>query len=192
VANRFTQRGRRFLHAAATLQPPPPRRGLTSQGFRELALNRPPAEVNGPAPWCDEHAAQFAGGTVSRTECYVYWALIQLLGPEGSGWGYQQSYLGGRHIPGGAVVDFVVYNGNQTIGIRVQTFYFHFAPGSFKQESDYDQYLALSSPDFLVIDVFEQDFINDPTGQAVLRITHDAINGVQRPNPLASGMVMPI
>lgn len=137
-----------------------------------------------------EPPLNFVGGTNSKTEWYVYWALEKLLGPEGDSWSYQQSYAGGRHIPGGAVVDFVVYTPMQLIMIRVQTWQFHLGAGPEKSSYDWDQKISLGAAyqDAVVIDVYEQYFINDTTGKAVLAVMADALAGQEWPNPLATGI----
>jgi hypothetical protein len=142
--------------------------------------------VGGPG----EAPPGFVGGTTSLTEWFVYWALDKLLGPEGIDWDYQSGFLGGRHVPGGAVVDFVVYQPVYNIGIRVQTFYFHLAANSYKQFYDFEQKLNLEQNGLRVIDVYEQDFIYDRTGQAVLQVVRDAIAGRERSNPLATGFII--
>jgi len=167
-----------------------PSRHLVLQGPRALGFTgKPPKPQGGPG----NPPAGFVGGTTSLTEWYVYWALTKILGPEGDSWAYQNSYQGGRHIPGGSVVDFVVYQPMKTLLIRVQTFRFHFTLGSQKQAYDVEQYYALSDlPGYRVIDVYEQDFIDDPTGGKVLKVMIDALNGEEHANPLAFGTVFPL
>lgn len=168
-------------------KPLKPRRNLFSYGPEVLGLGLKTIQTKqGPG----EPPPGFVGGTTSRSEWWVYWALTKLLGPEGEAWTYQQSYQGGRHIPGGSVVDFVVYMPLQTILIRLQTYRFHFALGNAKQSRDIEQKFALSDEqDSIVVDIYEQDFIGDESGRAVLMIVNEAINGIERSNPLATGLV---
>ena len=170
-------------------------RGLTFQGFEELGLRENPATI-GDGPGEPPHG--FVGGTTSRSEWFLYWAFTKLLGPPGTGardytWEYQQSFQGGRHIPGGAVVDFVIYTPMYTVLCRLVSFYFHFAAGSGKQASDLEQRIRLSESSdnsLVVIDVYEEDFIHDETGEAALRVASLAISGIEMPNPIATGMVV--
>lgn len=141
-------------------------------------------EGPGPSPF------GFVGGTNSETEWMVYWALEKLLGPEGVTWSYQQSYAGGRHVPGGSVVDFVVYMPRMTILIRIVTWRYHLGAGPEKASYDLEQKISLFSiyGESIVIDVWEQYFVNDKTGKAVLAVMADAIQGQEWPDPNASGI----
>jgi hypothetical protein len=144
-----------------------------------------PLHSSGPGP----PPPGFIGGTNSVSEWYIYWALTKLLGPEGREWTYQSSYLGGRRMKGGAVVDFVVFTPRYNIGLRIQTFYFHLAAGSYKQASDLEQRVNLEHQDLRIIDIYEQDFIGDKTGQSAIRVVQMALNGNEAPNPRAYGIV---
>ena len=159
-----------------------------SYGPAVLGLAQGPEEQrSGPG----EPPEGFVTGTTSKTEWYVYWALLKLCPPIGVEFTYQESYQGGRHIPGGSVVDFVIYMPLQTILMRVQTYRFHFTLGANKQYSDFEQKVALGdNEDMVVVDIYEQDFIDDDTGGQVLLVVLDAMNGIERTNPLATGMVI--
>lgn len=142
--------------------------------------------ISGPEAFCDMNV-QFAGGAVSKTECYVYWALEQILGDEGEQWSYQESQLGGRQMPGGAVVDFIYWS-EPPVAMRIQSFYFHQAVSPFIKIKDAEQRIALETAGYNVIELWEQDFIFDQTGQAVKAVVRDALSGTERPNPLATGL----
>lgn len=165
-----------------------PIRSLVPWGFRELGLGLAPIR-DGEGP--GEPPAGFVGGTTSKTEWWVYWAFTILIGPEGVDWTYQESFQGGRHIPGGSVADFVLYMPMQTIIVRVQTWRFHFAMGAEKIAADIEQKISLISVwgEEIVVDIYEQHFIHDPTGRAVLEVCKDAMAGLEWPNPLAVGIV---
>jgi hypothetical protein len=171
---------------AFTLDVPKPRQRLR-------ALERGATEGNrgvgfGPG----EPPEGFVGGTTSRSEWYVYWAMTKLMGPEGNNWAFQESFLGGRYIPGGSVADFVAYTSVGQIIMRVQSFYFHTSEDSFKQGYDIRQKtstIAAYAGDLQVIDLWEQDFIHDPSGRAVIEVVQDALAGIERRNPIASGLV---
>jgi len=170
-------------------------RGFTYQGFEELGLRSGPDQVGeGPG----EPPYGFVGGTTSRSEWFLFWAFQKILGPPGQGpreytWEYQQSFQGGRHIPGGSVVDFVVYTPLYTVLCRLVSYYYHHAAGSEKQASDFEQRVRLgesSDNSLVVIDVYEEDFIHDETGEAAIEVAKLAIAGVEMPNPIATGSVM--
>lgn len=163
-----------------------PRR-TRSYGPAVLGLQRLPPQESGPG----DPPPDFIGGTNSLSEWMFYWACLKVLGPEGDRWDYQSSQLGGRQQQGGAVVDFVIkQNVGRRVGVRIQTYRFHFNVDAFKQAGDVAQLLALSSPDFIVIDVFEDQFIHDPTGQSAINLVVEVINERQRMNPLGTGLVV--
>lgn len=158
-------------------------RSLAPWGFRELGLGLAPInEGEGPG----EPPLNFVGGTTSKTEWWVFWAFTNLIGPVGYQWTYQESFAGGRHIPGGAVADFVLYMPRQTIIVRVQTWQFHFGQGSEKIQTDIEQKVSLMTPfgEYIVVDIYEQHFIHDETGKAVMEVCKDAMAGIEWPNPI--------
>jgi hypothetical protein len=110
--------------------------------------------------------------------------MLKLLGPEGMKWSYQSKVMGGRKQPGGAVPDFL-YRETNTI-FRVQTERYHIAVPHYTQFKDREQYRAVSRAGFKVIDIYEEHFIGDATGQQAIAVTWDAIKGEQRPSPLAN------
>lgn len=190
----FKTRGNRFASTRKRFAPPREPRAIFPQLGRALGFGMKEPPVPGSVEWyCIENQQEFLGGTVSMTECMFYWAMEKMLGPEGREWDYQGSKLGGRHMPGGAVVDFVYYGfGEQQVAIRIQTYYFHQGVDPNKKAEDREQRIALEDAGYIVIDVWEQEFIHDETGQAVLKVAHDAINGIQHENPMASGLATPV
>jgi hypothetical protein len=90
---------------------------------------------------------------------------------------------------GGAVVDFVIFTPRYNIGIRIQSFFFHLAAGAEKQSSDFSQRVNLEAYGLQVVDVYEQDFIHDLTGNAARRLIRMALAGQEMPNPRAYGIL---
>lgn len=165
--------------------------GLRSYGPAELGLNVVTENLVGPMAFINAHPELFATGTTSAPEGFIYWALTKLLGPEDySTWTYQASVLNGRHSPGGAVVDFVVYLPNVTLGFRIQTYRFHEDAPVSKRIYDVEQLIAIFRADFMVIDIFEQDFLYDETGQAAIKVVLEALSNLQRPDPIATGLTV--
>lgn len=159
----------------------------TTMGPFIVGIGVKPEQQTGPG----EPPEGFVIGSTSKTEWYFYWALEKVLGPPGyETWEFQQSMQGGRSMLGGSVVDFVIYQPTRMIGVRLQTYRFHLSASVHKQAHDYEQYLALSSPDLIVIDVFEDDIIHDDTGQDAIKIVLEVISGQERLNPLATGLVV--
>lgn len=141
---------------------------------------------------CGDPPPGFIGGSNSLSEWLFYCALEKELGPEGVDWTYQSSYLGGRYMRGGAVIDFVIFTPRYNIGIRIQSFYFHVSAEQEKQSSDLEQRIRLEQYGLRVIDVYEQDFIGDRTGNAARRLVRMALAGEEMPNPRAYGIVREI
>ncbi len=162
-------------------------RSLMPTGPEVFGLGLEPineGEGPGPAP------AGFVGGTTSESEWMLYWAYTKLIGPEGIDWTYQQSFQGGRHIPGGSVVDYVLYMPMQDILIRLQTWGYHQREGSDKISRDKEQKIGLFGlfGEEIVVDVYEHYFVNDPSGKAVLACAKDSMAGIEWPDPLATGL----
>lgn len=146
----------------------------------------------------------FVGAHTSESEWMVYWGLAKVLGvpqeprePPWLGyppiWYYQSEFAGGRKMAGGAVVDFVVAGGaqgrDQDIGFRLQTERFHIYADSDTHASDQAQLWNLSSS-MRIVDLYDQDFLQDPTGQAVIILIKDALAGRIEPNPITDGTTM--
>lgn len=181
--------GKNLPGVGAGKVPNPP--GLRSYGPAVAGLrNEAGVNVTGPLTFIHAHPEIFGGGTTSNSEGYIYWALLKILGPEGDQWSYQSSVLGGRHSPGGAVVDFVLYLPNAEIGLRIQTYRFHESAPVSKRMYDTEQLVDIFRADFLVIDIYEQDFIFDETGQAAIRLCLEAMGNLQRPDPVSSGLTV--
>jgi hypothetical protein len=72
------------------------------------------------------------------------------------------------------------------VGIRLQTDRFHLTAGPEKQAYDEAQLRNLSRQ-MVILDIFEQDFIGDKSGESVVRVIADTLGGRGRVNPLRSG-----
>lgn len=160
-------------------------------------LRKKPTRVTGPG----DPPPGFVYSHNSATEWYVYWGLWRVFHEQGDPrmppfwgsptgkWTYQVAVLGGRHTKGGAVLDFVVNGGragHQSIGIRVQTEHFHVFVDSVKKAFDRLQLISVSQS-MKVVDIFEQDFISDHSGEAVCNLLARILNGQYLPDPELSG-----
>lgn len=132
----------------------------------------------------------FLGPQTTKTEWFLYWALEKLLGPEGVEWEYQGSAGGNLRQFRHAQIDFIIYQGARQLAVRVQSFRFHMDVGPFVQQYDEDQFIGLHQPGMIVVDVFEEDFIFDETGQAAIKVMLDVMNLNIRPNPIVTGNVV--
>lgn len=189
---KYKERGLRYVTSAKEFAPPTAPRGVFPTGSKAIS-NLTRVIHTGGGPGAQEE--QYKGGTTSDSEFFIIWALRQIFkylpdGGENTAWAYQSSYLGGRHIPGGAVVDFIIFGELWQTGLRIQTFFFHLSAGSEKQESDYDQKISLEGGGLRIIDIYEQDYIHDKTGKAAIRVVLEALAGTERMNPRSSGQTV--
>lgn len=180
-------------------RPPRPTTRPTAlpQGPRWLAKleNRKGRVATGPG----QPPRGFVTATTSAEEWIVYWALAKVFNdpPDpreppywgGYNWGYQIAEQGGRQSAGGAVVDYVVYTLTDVIGLRLQTDHFHLNASNAIQSYDARQKINLArSGGMIVVDLFSQDLIEDPTGSAAIQVVKDAIGLMGRIDPLLTGL----
>lgn len=168
--------------------PRPPRKTATPSGPKWLGLERDPIYVGGPGEPPEHFLLR---GNVSKDEWPPYWGFTKILGAEGpaGGWYYQKSEMGGRHLPGGSVLDFSIEDRYPKIAVRVQTERFHIGVGSAKRAYDYEQKIFLSQQGFVVHDIFSYQYLHDPSGQACIRLLWGILNGLIQPDPALSGSV---
>lgn len=164
------------------------------RGPRELQSFRR-AERRGQGP--GEPPPDFVTNTTSKSEWWFYWGMSKALGdPQdprqgpyfgGRDWDYQRIYENaGAGALATASVDFIYYGPWERIGIRIQTFRYHI--GTTPEQKGYDALQSARLGKIMrVVDVFEQDFILDETGQAVVIAAKQALGLLQSLNPLASG-----
>jgi hypothetical protein len=162
--------------------PRPPRPTIYPQGPKGLGLQKKPVVYNTITPEMFP-GVEFA----SYDELLPYWAFTKILGPEGLNWYYQKSEMGGRHLPGGSVLDFSIEDREPKIAVRVQTERFHVGVNSEKRAYDYEQMLFLSQSGFVVHDIFSHQYLHDETGQTCLRLCWAILNGFVQPNPALTG-----
>jgi len=192
MSQNMNNRNRRDLIRPPILRSPP----MTPRG---PLLTREPADkgYQGKAAVPPDN---FVGGNNSQYEWQIYHALAKVTGepkdprmPPFIGapgiWSYQKAWDDGRHMPGGSVIDFVVYAGGHsrnTIAVRVQTEHFHIFASQDVQAYDMLQYWRLSEF-FQVIDVYDSDFAWDPTNAAACSVVADMLAGKVFPNPITNG-----
>jgi hypothetical protein len=142
--------------------------------------------------------AGFVTAHTSKTEWMCYLALALLTkqpkdpfrrpfigGPPL--WVYQKAEEGGR-VPGGSVSDFVVMNLNGTaqIGIRVETERFHIWTDAAQQQKDIYIASHLKTVN-KIVRVYDQHFIDDPTGEKVCRVMALAMRVIELASPVFFG-----
>lgn len=126
-------------------------------------------------------AARFIGPTTSKSEGYIWWALEKVLGPPGeTSWGYQISSNNSATI-----IDFVVWDRQPRIAIRVQSERFHIATLADRHTYDRQQREMLERSGYKVVDVYEEHFLKDKSGFAAIMVVKDALKGIERPSPIA-------
>jgi hypothetical protein len=138
----------------------------------------------------------FVTAHTSASEWRYYKALMLKLDPGrnprqppyggGKSWTYQKAIEGGRQTPGGQVTDFVVDQGFRTLGLRIQTERYHVFADATKQASDFFLKTHTQAID-LVIDLFDQYSIGDPSGKATVAQVARALKGYQEPSPITFG-----
>lgn len=161
-------------------------------GPEELRLRENLIPEGGPDQFVRNNPGLFATGTTSRDEGYFYWGLLKRVGEEGTKghlgitWYYQSSVAGGRHRPGGAIIDFLleVPSGRFDLGIRIVTPYRHTFAGPLKRGTDDAQVLYLRRQGIQAVDVFSKNYIGDPSGRAVIQSVDRAIAGDNDFSPL--------
>lgn len=145
----------------------------------------------------------FVQGTTSVTEWMVYFGMAKVTGvptnyrePPFIGmpgvWQYQKAWDEGRRMAGGSVIDFMLHAGawsSQDVAFRIQTERFHLYADMEQQTHDALQFQRLASH-MRVIDLYDNDFIFDPTGQAIVLLIKDSLAGSVYPNPINSGTTM--
>jgi hypothetical protein len=166
---------------------------INRKGPEGLGLQHNPQLVGGPG----DAPPGFNGPSTSGHEWVWYWASRKLFDPAldprqppfngGHGWDYQRpDHQFGILV---AVVDFIYFLPGETVGVRIQTPFFH--RGVEKDAYDAAQERSLSR--FMTIrDVYSQDFIGDPSGQAAVRLLVEILGGRIRLNPMQSGTFYPV
>lgn len=174
-----------------------PRSPVFPKGPKFLQQPKGSGHVSGPG----EPPPGFITPTNSISEWVIYWALAKVLGfPKDPRvgpytgwpglWTYQTPFEGGRAAGGGQVIDFVVYppgGGIQgAIAIRIQTERYHVLTDQSKQTLDWLLAQRLGGT-YRVLDIYEQDYIGDASGQAAVLTVKQGLFGGQASSPLRSG-----
>ena len=165
---------------------------LTTRGPRFLGLEREAIHTGGPG----QPPPGFLGPTVSAHEWPWFWASRKVFDPQldprqppfsgGRGWDYQNPYHQFGILQD--VLDFLYYLPGELVGVRIQTPFFHRGPE--KDAYDAAQARALSRM-VKVVDVFSQDFVQDETGRAAVRLLVEALGGRTRLNVMQAGTFYP-
>lgn len=170
-------------------------------------LPGPPARPTGPAfipkgetiiGGYGDPPPGFVTGQTSLTEWIFYWALAKVFkDPKdprvppyygGRDWGYQIAELGGYvRAVGSAVIDFVVYQGATTLGIRIQTEHFHIFTASRKHAYDMLQAAQIEGKGITIVDVYDTELLGDPSGQKAVIAAKRAIGRIEKQNPVLAG-----
>jgi hypothetical protein len=203
---------------AKIADPKPPKLSTSVKSQRAPHPRRPAAFPRGKRLWKGpkqslegpgEPPVGFLTVTNSRTEWMVYWALWILLHEPGdvrtagahqiggfhggTRFQYQVAANDGRLRNLGSVSDFVIkLTPTVIIWLRVDTAYYHSNADPSQKARDLYVRTHDVPPGVIVRSVFDQDFVGDPSGKAVLRAVQDALNYIERPNPATSGTAYPV
>lgn len=175
----------------ARATPPQPRGFPLYTTGPQGITNKPPDYQYGPG----DPPPGFVTATTSATEWVWYWASAKVYNDPkdprrppffgGLDWGFQ---LGeGEGIRGPATIfDFIYYLPGEELGVRIQTDRYHESAGPAQKAIDRNIRQNLSRW-MTIRDVYEQDFIGDPSGEAACRLVVQTLGGRDRINPSASG-----
>jgi len=170
-------------------------------------LARPPQAPTGPR-FVPAHETLIGGpgdpppgfltGQNSLDEWWWYWASAKVFDDPkdprqppffgGEQWGYQIARMGGFvRALGSAVVDFVYYQDATVLGVRIQTERFHQFTDASKQGYDVLQRAMLEGDFMRVVDVYDEEFLGDPSGQRAVLAVKRVLNRIERVNPVVAG-----
>lgn len=139
----------------------------------------------------------FVTAHTSASEWRYYWAVAKATGTPrdvrkppfvgGDNWVYQAATDGvfTRSVAS-QVLDFVVDMNGTRIGLRIQTERWHVLTSSTVQERD--RFLKTHSKGVdIVVDLFDQWSISDPSGKATIDQVVKALKGIPDPDPITNG-----
>lgn len=156
----------------------PPRKVQKPRPPNAIARGTRVAHRSGPG----DAPPGFVTATTSLSEWYIYWAFLVLKGKENyNSWGFQVP-INGRS----AIVDFMVWDQEPRLAIRIQTERWHIAAPSRVQMYDERSKRMLERMGYKVIDIYEQNFIKDKSGRAAIMKVKMALKGQQDPNPITA------
>ncbi len=190
-------------------RPPAPPKGMGSRRSKLGNITRLPIRSFGPrflhlnklpgrgADWCVPWP-NFVGAHTSLSEQMIFRALARVTGdpphPEkppyvgGVSWSYQDPLLGGRLSKGGQVCDFLVQWGMDEVCIRLQSEHYHVFAEMAKRM---DELFEKTHTTARTVDIYEEDFVADCTGEAACKVVADALAGREPGDPGYRGTTQP-
>lgn len=183
-----------------SLSSPPKLPTIRTKATRPTGLRIIPKSetlISGPG----ESPPGFVSGKTSESEWPPYWALAKIfknpidprLPPFFGGapdWAYQSEQNTLFGISGSTNVDFVVFQPPTIIGVRILSERYHLFTSSEKQAYDEQQKAALEAAGVTVFDLYEDEYLLDPSGQAAIIAMKRAIGRLSSLNPLTSGTAL--
>ena len=139
-------------------------------------VQRGPESTRQLAPLIDpDKAPDWWPGT--NPEWWVYQWLLHRGLKERVDFTYQENVQGGRVIPGGSVIDFMIRGApGGSLLWRIQGYYWHYGRPGGQRMKDYEKRLRLEGQGFTVIDILDRD-IEDP--QQREKVLDAALRGVE-------------
>lgn len=145
----------------------------------------------------------FVTNTTSASEWMWYWASKRVLDPDvdprhppfngGRLWSYQAQelarYEGARGKALSTNVDFLYRVSYPELVVRIMTYRYHEATNAIQQAYDHEQQRRLLGS-FDEVEVFEADFVGDPTGEAAIVLLKETLGLIRRRDPLTSHQVL--
>lgn len=183
-----------------TLSSPPKLPTIRTKATRPTGLRIIPKGeelISGPG----KSPPGFVSGKTSESEWPIYWAFSRIfknpMNPRSApflggspDWFYQSEQNTLFGISGATNVDFVIYQSPTIIGIRLLSERYHLFTSSEKQAYDEQQKSALEAAGVTVFDLYEDEYLNDPSGQAAIIACKRAIGRLASLNPLTSGTAL--
>lgn len=161
-----------------------------ARGPNVYRLNEEPYRLGPPG----DPPPGFVTPKTSATEWPVYWGLARILQTPDPKYVRSSPFVGGppiwtyqAYVEAGSDkssnLDFVVWQPGargKPIGIRVQTEFFHNFANNETQVYDIIHRDRLEKG-FAVVDLYDSDYMRDPTGSAVIVLLKEALGLIERP-----------
>lgn len=200
------------LGGPSKAQPKPPPTGTDL--LPDVAPRRPTVFPQGPRILGLTKRRHIGGGpgapppgfkqpSTSATEWYWYWGSWVYLDIEGDP--RQPPYAGdgiimeyqvpdnptNPHAASFGIADFLYHLGTGDILVRIDTFFYHAA--ALPKQLARDEYLRIHGqhPPDLTVSAWDNEFVGDATGRAVVAAVANALHGRTAINPIKSGLLYP-
>jgi hypothetical protein len=173
---------------------PPKQRTFARVPTGSRLFNRKAIKIGGPGI----PPPGFVGAKTSASEWMIYWALAKVynsprdprvgpyFGAEDGSWVYQ-SYQRAPTLSGRQNIDFTAQFRGELVAIRIETERYHIFVDPIQAAFDREA-IWIAEKWNRVQNIYEQDFIGDPSGQAAIILVKEVLRNEQRPDPRTAGI----